>query len=122
MFVGHTARTKSTVFGESGSTLANGSELRLASTNFFACRSQFADPDFVMVIWLVSFVNIMLPSLVASHDIHLNAASLFLQVEKIAFDSSPKMVHAPPSGLFGTGTAPTFSAPSACSISFAVVR
>src|SRR5262245_40532835 len=122
MLVGHTARTKSTVFGEAGSTVANGSEARLASTNFLACRSQFAEPDLVMVIWFVSLVNIMLPSLVASHEIHLKAASLFLQAEKIALDSSPKMVHAPPSGLFGTGTAPTLSAPSACSISFAVVR
>src|SRR5262249_13630728 len=111
-----------TVLGESGSTAENGSDCRLASTKRLGCSVQLAAPDFVTVSCVVSLVNIMLPSLEDSHEIHWNAASLFLQVEKIAFDSSPKIVHALPSADFGTGTAPTLSSPSACTISLAEVR
>src|SRR5690349_24406887 len=89
MFVVQTVRTKSTVFGESGRTDAKGKDASVASTKRLGCSVQFAAPVFVIVSWFVSLVNIRFPSTEERNESQRNAASLFLQVEKMAFDSSP---------------------------------
>src|SRR5688500_14671365 len=95
-----------------------GRDAKLASTKRFGCTDQSLPPETVMGSWPLSLACSTLFSAVDRKLIHRKAASLFLLAAKMAFDSSPKYVQAPPSGARGTGTAEALS-PRAATISAA---